>query len=153
MKGFSVDTMIAFFALLISSISILISILSIRQQKRMNSQNLQAIYFKELFQDYLINRIPQVALKLGFDNEGRLKHTYREINRTMMEMIKGARYFAFADLDFYNELKMKSQNLEDELANISNQQIKVKEKQDEAIIHINTLISGIVDFINKKYCK
>ena len=71
----------------------------------------------------------------------------------MVELIKGARYFVFADFDFYSDLKMKSQNLEDELANISNQQIRDKEKQDQAIVHINTLISEIVDFINKKYCK
>lgn len=148
-----VDTLIAIIALIISGISIVISCITLYQEKKMNSQNLQAIYFKELFQEYLMYKIPQAALKLNFDNEGKLTKSYRRINDTMMKMIKGARYFVFADLDFYNELSSKTQYLEDELADLSNQQVRDKWEQDKAIIHINTIISEIVDFINKKYCK
>ncbi len=148
-----VDTLIAIIALVISGISIVISCITLYQEKKMNSQNLQAIYFKELFQEYLIYKIPQTALKLNFDNEGKLKKSYREINDTMMKMIRGARYFVFSDFDFYSELKIKAQNLEDELADLSNQQVRDKEEQDKAIIHINKLITEIVDFINKKYCR
>lgn len=153
MKGFTADTIIALAALIISVISIVISCFSLHQDKKLNSQNLQAIYFKELFQEYLINKIPEAALKLNFDNRGKLEPTYREINKVMMGMIKGARYFVFADLDFYSELKIKTQNLEDELAMLSNQTVMDKKAQEQGIIHINKLISEIVEFINKKYCK
>lgn len=152
-KKLKADTLIAAIALVVSGISIVISCITLYQEKKMNLQNLQAIYFKEIFQEYLIYKIPQAALKLNFDGEGKLKVSYRKINDTMMKMIKGARYFVFADRDFYNDLKSKTQYLEDELAVLSNKRVQNKDEQDKAIIHINMIISDVVDFINKKYCK
>ena len=71
----------------------------------------------------------------------------------MMEMIKKAKYFAYANNDFYCSLKEKTLNLEDELITLADSTIKDMDKQKDELVRMHLLISEIVSFVNKHYCK
>lgn len=47
---------IALFALIISIISVVFSIVALRIQKKLNTTNLQAIYYEEIFKEYLVKK-------------------------------------------------------------------------------------------------
>lgn len=140
-------------ALLALTISVLSAIHSYRLQKKINAQNLQAVYFEKIFLHYLLKKIPDVVTKLGFDGSGRLKANYREINKTMMNMVREARYFLYANQKFYLELTDKTKALEDALIELSNEKIVFKDEQDRELIRIHLLVGEIISYINKNYCK
>ncbi len=144
---------IALLALLISFLSALLAIYSYRLQKRINVQNLQAVYFEKIFQGYLLKDIPEMVTELGFDGDGKLKKNYRQVNKMMMNMVKDARYFLYANREFYLDLTDKTQALEDALIELSGKSILFKEEQDEELLNIHLLVSEIISCINKHYCK
>ena len=144
---------IALIALIISVVSVILAIYSIVVQRKLNTQNLQAIYFEKIFHEFLLEKIPTVATKITFDSNGRLLSNYRDVNKVMMEMVKKSKYFAYADNDFYCSLKEKTLKLEDELILLANSTIIDMDKQKDELVRIHLLISEIVNFVNKQYCK
>ena len=60
---------IALGALIISFLSLGFSIAAISIQKKLNTTNLQAIYYEEIFKDYLVKKIPNAARQLTYVNE------------------------------------------------------------------------------------
>lgn len=153
LQGMSVSDTIALFALLLSVISGILSVKSLRLQKKLNMQNLQAVYFEKIFQEYLLKKIPEAVIKINFSWDGKLRPEYRNVNKVMMDMIKGARYFLYANQNFYIELAEKTKHLEDALLELSNKVIPDKQEQDKELIKIHMLVSEIIGYINNSYCK
>ncbi|MBE5868264.1 MAG: hypothetical protein E7293_04795 [Lachnospiraceae bacterium] len=153
MLSLSVTDKIALLALFISVLSVMLSVYSLIVQRKLNTQNLQAIYFEKIFHEFLLEKIPTVATKLAFGANGRLLPNYKDVNQVMMEMIKKSKYFAYANNDFYCLLKEKTLYLEDELLILANSTIKDMDKQKDELVRIHLLISEIVSFVNQHYCK
>ncbi len=151
LSAWDISDRIALFAFVLSVISVLISFWALILQKKLNTINLQAVFFEKIFQDYFIEKIPSAAKKLSFDNNGKLKSSYREINRTLMEMMEQCMYFYFAKREFYDELKQRCQQLEDKLIETSNEFIENRSKQSEFIHSVEEDISDIVKCINDNY--
>lgn len=74
------------------------------QSRNMNSTNLQAMYFEEIFKEYMINKIPKAADNLHYDGD-LLSPEYRVLVDVMMDMVGACKYFAYAKHDFYSELQ------------------------------------------------
>lgn len=144
------DTLIAFVALIVAVLSFVVSLVAIRQNTSINTTNLQAKYFEDIFKSYIVDRIPETVSKLEFV-DGKLNHAYRDLNNVMMEMIADSKYFAYAKKDFYDELQGMTRDLEDKLITQSNKESLDMDYQKKFIYEIHMDIMEIVKFINKNY--
>lgn len=140
-----------YLSVVLSIIAIVISVLAIFYQIKLNNTNLQSVYFEEIFGSYLKNKIPKVMEKLEFDERGKLSQGYREINKTFMAMIRGCGYFKYAKNDFYYELTSKTKALDEHLVEIAGKQIKDREEQKVIKLSVHKEVQDIVYLINKNY--
>lgn len=122
------------------------------QSRNMNSTNLQAMYFEEIFKEYMINKIPKAADNLHYDGD-LLSPEYRVLVDVMMDMVGACKYFAYAKYDFYSELQEKCIALEDELIRMANNPCINEQRQRENIYHIHEAIVVIIRLINNNYHK
>lgn len=148
--GGTIDTQIAFLALVVAAISLLVSIYAILQNRKINTTNLEAKYFEEVFREYSVNKIPDCVSKLEFEN-GKLNEEYRNLNHIMMEMIRKAKYYAYAKREFYLELQRKTMALEDKLMDKARDNVADIEEQAEFIYSVHMDIMDIIKYINKNY--
>ena len=139
-------------SLCLSIIAIVISVLTIISDVKLNRTNLQAVYFEQIFGVYLKEKIPSAMEKLDFNSNGRLNNRYREINRVFMEMVRECGYFKYAKNDFYYELIKKTQELDEKLVELAGKRVKKDEQQNEKIL-IHKEVQDIVNLINKNYHK
>lgn len=147
-----IDTRIAAFALIISILSFILSAIALMQNNRINITNLQAEYFKEIFEKYIVDKIPSSASKLEFEN-GKLSKSYRKLNDVIMDMLADAKYYAYAKREFYLELKSMAQCLEDKLISMSGRQVNNTDEQAKFIYDIHCDIMKMIKYINENYHK
>lgn len=138
-------------SIILSVVAILISCFAIIYQIKLNNANLQSTYFEEIFGSYLKTKIPKVMRKIDFDENGKLRREYREINKVFMAMIRESGYFKYVKNDFYVTLCSKTQELDEYLVEIAGQTFQNKEQQDSTKLAIHKKVENIVMFINKKY--
>ncbi len=138
-------------ALLISIISLLVSFYALFQNKKINCINLQADYYKTVFEDYLLKEIPIAVRMLKFNEFGKLYDDYKEITKVFIKMLEDCTYFAYANNDFYEKLSEKIIELDDKLVNTANVIINKKDKQSTFIYEIHQDIQSIIKLINKSY--
>lgn len=138
---------------LLSIIAIAISIYAVLYEKKINNNNLQADYYKEIFGDYLKNSIPEVSSKLSYDGNGRLERSYRDVTRVLFEMYAHCGYFKYVDNDFYEQLKNEIQAFDDLSINKASESIREIENQTKSLIELHQQIERIVQLINKQYQK
>lgn len=148
----SADTKIAFIAVVISVISLIVSALSMKQSRNLNTTNLQAAYFEDTFKEFLLTRIPNAVSKLCFE-KGKLSTSYKELNNVMMDMMQSAKYYDYAKHDFYIALKNMTQNLEDKLITQSSKVVEDRGLQVAFIDDVHKDIMDIIMYINKNYHK
>ena len=141
---------IALFALIISIISVVFSIVALRIQKKLNTTNLQAIYYEEIFKEYLVKKIPDAVRKLKYE-QGHLDGSYREISMTLLKMIDDSAYFAYANNSFYNKLRDLYGVLDEEMIKEASRIGVSRDEQKKFIYSVNVDIQEIVKFINKNY--
>lgn len=151
----SISDIIALFALMISVLSVIFSFAALRIQKRLNTTNLQAIFYEEIFKEYLVKKIPESARKLNYGSNGVLGKSYKQINMTFLEMLEKCSYFAYSNNDFYNGLREKCEQLDEKLVIESGKVIHDRNEQKKFIYSVNEDIMDIVRYINKNYsyCK
>lgn len=146
------DSIVAALALGVSVLSLGFSLLAFYQEKKMNITNLQAVYFSEIFREYIIEKIPDAVSLLHFEGY-KLSSSYKNLNNIMMDMLKSAKYYAYAKHDFYITLKEKVQTLEDKLIICSSKEVKSKDEQMEFIYSVHQDVKKIVIYINQNYHK
>lgn len=154
MENWSISDVIAFAALIISVISAAFSLLSLRIQKKLNTTNLQAIFYEDIFKNYLIKDVPNAARLLIY-RDGKLDNNYKKLNLVFLKMMDECAYFAYANHDFYDELRIKCTNLDEKLVTEAGITNCDRDKQRRFIYSVNEDIMDIVRFINKNYsyCK
>lgn len=140
---------IAILALIVALAEIIVTAY---QSRNMNSTNLQAMYFEEIFKDYMINKIPEAADNLHYDGE-LLSSGYRVLVDVIMDMVNECKYFAYAKHTFYSNLKVKCIALEDELIRMANTPCDTEQERKENIYHVHEEIVEIIKLINDNYHK
>lgn len=138
-------------ALIGAVVAIIVSVIGLVMQKRMNSANLQAKYFEEIFKQYFIEKIPECAKKLSFNQNGKLNPSYRKLNDMFMEMVRKSAYFAYAKNDFYEELRNQTKLLDEKLVIMAGKIETDEKKQKEFIYSVHQDIMKIVKLVNKNY--
>lgn len=144
------ELFISILAFLASLVAIIISVISLHQNKKLNTTNLQARYFEKIFTLYVVERIPNDIEKVRFVN-GKLHKDYKDINNTMMDMIEDSKYFAYAKHGFYIKLKQSTIALEDKLIECASDTILDMDQQLQFIYEIHEDIQAIIKLINKNY--
>ncbi len=140
-------------ASVLSVLAIMISIISIIEQRKINRTNLQSTYFKEIFSDYLLHKIPDAASKINFNNKGYILNNYKTVNKIFMDMIKKCGYYKYAKNDFYVQLIQMTKDLEDKLVSKNGICISDINEQNLFLIMIHQDVMNIIKFINKNYHK
>ncbi len=143
---------IAIVAAAMSLVSIIVSVMAMRQTTNINKTNLQAEYFQKVFFEYIIEKIPEKSKNLRYVGT-RLDSNYRELVDIVMEMVQKSSFFAYAKQDFYINLKEKCKELEDIILEIASINTDIRDEQKQNIIKINLAIQGIVELINDNYYK
>lgn len=144
------ELIIAGLAFIASLVAIIISVISLRQNKSLNITNLQARYFERIFTEYFVDKIPNAVEKVKFEN-GMLNKKYKILNNTMMDMIGDSKYFAYAKPEFYLEMKKMTIDLEDKLIECASKNVSDKMDQERFIYKIHEEVMKIIKFINKNY--
>lgn len=144
---------IAMVALIVSILSLIISIIGVLIQKRLNRVNLEAKYFEIIFNSYILEKIPEKVAALKFDSGHKLDKSYKELNDTLMEMVRKARYFSFVNQKFYKELSEKTREVDELLVSISGKTIEYPKEQNQKIIEIEDVVSKVILCINRNYCQ
>lgn len=144
------EVIIAGLALLVSLVAIVISVISLCQNKSLNTTNLQAKYFEKIFTDFFVDIIPDAVEDVKFEN-GKLNESYKKLNNAMMDMVDKSKYFAYAKHEFYIELKHMTISLEDKLIECASKVIQNRDEQVSFIYEIHEDVMDIIKLINKNY--
>lgn len=138
--------------LILSILAILISICTAVGEfiwnKSINTTNLEAEFYKEIYFEYLMKKIPKARQEMRYNDDG-IKDIETLLD-TLNTMRQDSLFFKYKDKNFYNGLKEKLQDLEDFLVLNSNKKIDF----DDYIVvnnEINKRIEDIYEFIMKKY--
>jgi len=144
-------------ALIISIVSLLgsfaISIWTFRQNRRLNSINLQSDYYKKIFENYLLKDIPIAVRLIFFKPDGKLDKDYKELNKVLLEMLEDCTYFAYANNVFYEKLRESILEIDDKLVEISGTIVIDSNRQNEFIYSIHQDMQSMIKLINKHYMK
>ena len=136
---------------ILSVIAIIISGITIFYEIKLNNTNLQSIYFEQIFGEYLKTKIPKVMGKLDFDENGKLRREYREINKVFMAMMRECGYFKYAKNDFFHSLCTKTQELDEYLVELAGKTFLSRKEQDLIKIEVHSKVQDIVQLINRNY--
>lgn len=140
-------------ALIVSIVAAIIALaVAYIQHKRefsINQTNLEAVYFNEIYKEYLIKRIPNARKYIHIDMNGVLKDTDKirdELNNIRQDSL----YYFYNDEKFYNKLKLKCQSFEDYLIRSSSTPL-VGEEQTEFLNNLQSELKDIYKIINDKF--
>lgn len=112
--------------------------------KKINSINIDAIYFNEIYKDYLIKDIPESRLKIRLTRKGHISGIDNFLD-VLREIRKKSLFFKYKDENFYRELTTMIQNLEDELVMVDDELDTITYNQ--FILSVDCKIDGIYKLI------
>ena len=139
-------------ALIISIVAILISIGVARWQvdktKKINDINLEAELSKDIIKEFLTERFPAAITAIHFKKR-KLTNT-RPLQNALNELRQKLRFFKYCDAHFFEELKAKSQELEDYIVNNDGRYYST-EDQGEVMEEIKTQMTSIYSLLKTKY--
>ncbi|MDT9722185.1 hypothetical protein QVE09_25070 [Paenibacillus sp. ClWae2A] len=130
-------------------ISIMVAFIQDEREHKLNRTNLEAIYFNEIYKEYLTKRLPNARKYIHIDPNGVLKDTDKirdELNNIRQDSL----YYLYNDEDFYNKLKLKSQSLEDYLIRSSVNPL-LGEEQTEFYSKLQNELKELYKTINNKF--
>ncbi len=137
--------------LILSILAIIISVFSVIFEyfwnKKINKTNLEADFFKDIYGDYLMTKIPKARLVIHFSN-GVVSET-EDLIEEINDMRRSSLFYKYNDKNYYNRLSKQIQHLEDFL--VSNPGPLTDDEYAEFIQKVNDDIEEIYDIIMKKY--
>lgn len=138
-------------AIVVSILSVFVSVIltniQINRNNKLNQINLESEYFRNIFTDFLVNRIPNARNELSVSIDGKItgkKFLVGVLRDLMIESI----YYKYSNYEFYDELCRLIQTLEDFL--IEYKDIEFKEKMYIETM-IESYITDIYIYLNNEY--
>ena len=139
-------------ALIISIVAILISIgvawWQVDKTKKINDINLEAELSKDIIKEFLTERFPAAITAIHFKKR-KLTNT-KPLQNALNELRQKLRFFKYCDAHFFEELKTKSQELEDYIVNNDGRYYST-EDQGEVMEEIKTQMTSIYSLLKTKY--
>lgn len=140
-------------SLVLSIIAILVSIVvafveSVREY-RLSRIGLEAEYFKDIYKEHLVYKIPNARGYIKFDSANKLIGSDKLIDE-LQQLRKDSLYFQYNNPTFYGKLKQNIQELENYLVT-NESRVFVGEDQTIAYTRIKDDIENIYRVISKGY--
>ena len=137
--------------LVLSVLAIMISVCSVIFEyfwnQKINRTNLEADFFKDIYGEYLMKKIPEARNVIHYNNQ--VVSDTDDLINVLNDIRQSSLFFKYKDKEYYKTLCDNLQGLEDKLVK------KTGKMNDddyaEFIQEINTDIEGIYDIIMKKY--
>lgn len=130
-------------------ISIIVAILDYWRELRINRTNLDSEYIKDIYKEHLVYKIPEARKYMNFDCSSKLIGTDKLIQE-LQQLRYDSLYFQYNNLDFYEELKKKLQQLEDRLVENTGKEF-LGEEQTQLLTSIQEEINSIYKLISDLY--
>ena len=139
-------------ALIISIISIVITLgvawWQIKRTKKLNDINLEAELSKDIIKEFLTNRFPNAITAIYFKK--RKLTNIVQLQNALNDLRKKMRFFKYCDSNFFEQLKVKSQALEDYIVN-NEGRTYTTEDQGEVMEEIKRQMTDIYSLLKSKY--
>ena len=136
-------------SILAITVSIAVVFIEWIKDSRLNRVNLESEYFRDIYKEHLIYGIPKARGYIKFDVEDRLTGIDNMINE-LQKIRQDSLYFQYNNKDFYCELKVALQALEDYLVN-SGGKVFSGEDQSEFYNNLKEGINKIYRIVSKGY--
>lgn len=122
------DNLSLFFSLVAIVISIVALFVEYKRDYRINSINLEAEYFSDIYKKHLIINIPYARREICFIGN-KLSGTNRMIS-LLKEILQDSYYYNYKDKIYYDALKDRIQSFEDYLCENTGQTFDCEEQTD-----------------------
>ena len=138
------------FTTIISGVNITFILLGFKREGKKYLSCLRGIYIEKIFNEYLINKIPETRNKIiyveksGFSSLGDLANIISALRKDIL-------YFKYNSEKFYNELDKMLIEFEDFLASKINKIIEIQGDREEIQNNINKYISQIYKRVDTHY--
>lgn len=137
---------ISIFAL---GVSIWVAFFEGRRDYKINRINLESVYFKEIYTEHLVTKIPKARNYIYFNQDNQLSGTKNLINE-LKELRRDSLYFQYHSKSFYDELNDTIQSLEDYLV-ANTKKVFVGEVRDEFMESLHNMIEDMYSIISEGY--
>lgn len=138
------DTVLSLVALLVSLYAIYHSS---RENKKIHSSNMESDFYREIFFQFLSEKIPDNWYKIRYTDGkfSNLDYLILELNNLRKNIL----FFKFKDPSFYNTLFAKLQSTEDHLVEMGNPNASSQSYSNQE--KLDNLLAEIYQFILNKY--
>lgn len=140
-------------SLVLSIIAILVSVVvafvESGREYRLSRIGLEAEYFKDIYKEHLVYKIPSARGYIKFDSANKLIGSDKLIDE-LQQLRKDSLYFQYNNPAFYEELKQNIQKLENYLV-MNEGRVFVGEEQTTAYTRIKDDIENIYRVISNGY--
>lgn len=137
--------------LVLSVLAIIISIGSVIFEyfwnQKINRTNLEADFFKDIYGEYLMKKIPEARNVIHYNNQ--IVSDTEDLINILNDIRQSSLFYKYKDKEYYKLLCEKLQGLEDKLVQKTGKMLD--DDYAEFIQEINADIEGIYDVIMKKY--
>lgn len=139
------ETALSIIAIIISLFAIGLELLN---NQRLNRVNLEAKFFEQIYNDFLLFDFPNARNKMTYNNN--VVGNTDEMENLLNEIRKKSIFFKFRDRKYYNHLCERLQKFEDELVSKGDKTLSYDEFYDFQK-YVNDSIEEIYDIIVSKY--
>ena len=119
------------------------------QMKRINDLSLKSKYYNDVFDEYLLNRIPGGRRYIRFNDAGKLVDV-NELTRALDDMMNDALFFKFDNRNFYDELKNQVKKLQDYIS-VNCNKCTERDEQGKVYDAISNMIEEIYKLVGSAY--
>lgn len=130
-------------------ISIIVAIVEYVRDVKLSRVSLESEYFKDIYKEHLVFKIPNARKYVKFDSVNKLIDTDNLINE-LQALRQDSLYFQYNNHAFYKELKESIQKLEDYLVQNTNKEF-IGEEQTQVYTYIKECIDDIYRIISDGY--
>ena len=144
--------MVPIIAIVLSALSIIsliiCFIITFLQNKKINKINMNARIYSEIFDEFLIERIPKARTYLRFESNKLVDSD--QLSDTLADLLNTILYFRYADKKFYELLHSQIQDIEDFVLECGNKQF-VQEEQGRVFDQIQEKLEKLYKIVNDNY--
>lgn len=130
-------------------ISVVVAIVEYVWNKWINTTNLEAEFYKDIYFEYLMKTIPEARQEIRYNNK-KIEDIDKFTN-VLNDMRRDSLFFRYKDKAFYDKLKNQLQSLEDYVTQVSSKDEVDAEEFSTFTSKMSEQIEQIYDSIMKRY--
>lgn len=138
------------FANAISVIALVVSVVAIMQDRSGQKKSREFEIFKETYQTHLVQKLPAARAGVQVTQKGEITGV-DQLTEELQAIRKDSLYFAYADKDFYEDLRQRLWRMEDYLVLID--EPLVEEKRIDYEHEMESMLISIYECITKRFLK